>query len=128
MPAVQYLGPDASDTDEIVTYDQLGLVPINTQTASYILALTDAGKLVEMNVGTANNLTVPPNSSVAFATGTTVLIGQYGAGLTTVVQGSGVTIRKDASWTLVMGGQYAMATLIKRGTNEWWLSGDLAPV
>ncbi|MER9496287.1 hypothetical protein NKI86_31480 [Mesorhizobium sp. M0320] len=39
---------------------------LSTQTASYPLALADANKMVEMSVASANNLTIPPNSSVAF--------------------------------------------------------------
>src|SRR5574337_1325285 len=37
----------------------------NTQTASYTLVLADANGVVEANVAAANNVTVPPNSSVA---------------------------------------------------------------
>ena len=99
-------------------------VTTNTQTDSYTLVLADAGKMVEMNKATANNLTVPPNSSVAFPIGTQILIAQYGAGQTTVVAGSGVTIR-SASGQLKMTGQYSAASLTKRGTNEWYLFGDL---
>jgi hypothetical protein len=96
---------------------------INTQTASYTGVLGDAGKTVEMNVASANNFTVPPNSSVAFATGTVLNVVQLGAGATTIVAGSGVTIRNRNG--LVLGGQYAVATLYKRGTNEWVAGGDL---
>ena len=39
---------------------------INAQSGSYTLALTDAGKFVPITNGSANTLTVPPNSSVAF--------------------------------------------------------------
>lgn len=98
---------------------------VSTQTADYTLVLGDAGDVVEMNVGTANNLTVPPNSSVAFPIGTILDIVQLGAGQTTVVAGSGVTIRSSGS-KLKITGQYSGATLYKRGTDEWVLTGDLA--
>ena len=101
------------------------LIGINTQTDSYTLVLTDAGKVVEMNKASANNLTVPPNSSVAFATNTRIDIVQYGAGQTTVVAGSGVTIRSTGS-KLKLYGQYSGASLYKRATDEWVLVGDLA--
>lgn len=101
------------------------LLTANRQTASYTLVLTDADKLVEMNVASANNLTVPPNSSVAFSTGTQILIGQYGAGQTTVVAGSGVTIR-SAGAALNLSSQYSGATLVKIGTDEWYLFGDIS--
>lgn len=100
------------------------VITANRQTASYTLVLTDAYKIVEMNVASANNLTVPPNSSVAFATGTQILIAQYGAGQTTVVAGSGVTIRSSGA-KLKLSGQYSGGTLLKIGTNEWYLFGDI---
>ena len=100
---------------------------INTQTDSYTLVIGDAGKIVEMNKGTANTLTVPPNSSVAFPTGTRVDVVQYGAGACTLTPGSGVTIRVNALLTLVTNGAYSGCTLYKRGTNEWVAIGDLVP-
>jgi hypothetical protein len=99
------------------------LVVTNRQTASYTLVLSDADKLVEMNVGSANNLTVPLNSSVAFSTGTQILLAQYGAGQTTIVATSGVTVRSNGG-KLKLNVQYSGATLIKIGTDEWYLFGD----
>jgi len=101
------------------------LVVTNRQTASYTLVLSDADKLVEMNVASANNLTVPLNSSVAFATGTQILLAQYGAGQTTIVATSGVTIRSNGA-KLKLNAQYSGATLIKIAENEWYLFGDIA--
>ena len=101
------------------------LVVANRQTASYTLVLSDADKLVEMNVGSANNLTIPLNSSVAFATGTQILLAQYGAGQTTIVATSGVTVRSNGG-KLKLNVQYSGATLIKIGTDDWYLFGDIA--
>jgi len=101
------------------------LITTNRQTASYTLVLSDADKLVEMNVATANNLTVPLNSSVAFPTGTQILLAQYGAGQTTVVATSGVTIRSNGG-KLKLNVQYSGATLIKIASDEWYLFGDIA--
>jgi hypothetical protein len=100
------------------------LITTNRQTASYTLVLSDADKLVEMNVGSANNLTIPLNSSVAFATGTQILLAQYGAGQTTIVPTSGVTIRSNGA-KLKLNVQYSGATLIKIAENEWYLFGDI---
>jgi hypothetical protein len=100
------------------------LVVTNRQTASYTLVLSDADKLVEMNVGSANNLTVPLNSSVAFPTGTQILLAQYGAGQTTIVATSGVTVRSNGA-KLKLNVQYSGATLIKIAENEWYLFGDI---
>jgi hypothetical protein len=101
------------------------LITTNRQTASYTLVFSDADKLVEMNVGSANNLTVPLNSSVAFSTGTQILLAQYGAGQTTIVATSGVTIRSNGA-KLKLNAQYSGATLVKIAENEWYLFGDIA--
>jgi hypothetical protein len=99
---------------------------INSQTGtSYTLVLTDANKIVEMNNASANTVTVPPNSSVAFGTKAVIQICQMGAGETTIVAGSGVTIRSFED-NLAVGGQYRSVTLHKRGTNEWVLTGAVA--
>lgn len=97
----------------------------NLQTDNYTLVLGDAGSLIAMSKGTAVNLTVPLNSSVAFPTGTQILIENTGAGLVTVVATGGVTINKAAAFTLVLREQWSMAALIKKGTDTWTLSGDL---
>lgn len=96
----------------------------NRQVASYTLALTDASKLVETDVATANDLTIPLNSSVAFPIGTKIDVVQYGAGQTTFVATVGVTIRSANNW-VKMNARYGAATLTKIGTDEWYLWGNL---
>lgn len=94
---------------------------INSQVVSYTLVMSDAGKVVEVSNGSANTLTVPPNSGVAFPIGTKLRVVQTGAGVTTITQGSGVTIR-SANSQLAIPAQYAGGFLFKRGTDEWvWL-------
>jgi hypothetical protein len=97
----------------------------NRQTASYTLVLADRNKVVEMNVAGANNLTVPLNSSVAFAIGTEIQVLQYGAGQTTIVATGGVTLRSK-SGQLKIGNQYTGVTLKKVGTDEWYVIGNLS--
>lgn len=96
---------------------------INTQTDDYTLVISDAYKIVEMNKGSAVNLTVPNNDSVAFPIGAEIDIVQYGAGQVTIVAASGVTIR--TSTVLETLDQYSRAKLYKRATNEWVLTGEL---
>ena len=98
---------------------------INTQTGSYTLVLADAGKAVLMNVGSANNLTIPPNSSVAFDVGTQIVITMIGAGVTTIVDGSGVTTNSKDNKAAI-DGQYASVSLIKTATDTWLVTGALA--
>jgi hypothetical protein len=96
----------------------------NAQAASYILVLSDRNKIIEMNVSTANTLTVPDDATVTFATGTHITIIQTGAGQCTVTQGSGVTI--NATPGNKLRAQWSGATLIKRAANTWVLIGDLS--
>lgn len=95
----------------------------NAQTGSYTLVAADSQKLVEMNVASANNLTVPLNSSVPFAIGTQISVLQTGAGQTTLLATGGVTI--NATPGLKLRAQWSSATLIKRGTDTWVAIGDL---
>lgn len=97
---------------------------INSQSDSYTIVLGDAGKLIKMTKATASNLTVPPNSSVAFPTGTEIEVLEYGAGQVTIVAGSGVTLRSAAS-ALKIAAQYASVSLKKLGTDEWAVVGYL---
>ena len=99
-------------------------IPANTQTASYELALSDVGKVVEMNVASSNNLTVPPNSSAAVPVGSQITILQIGSGQTTIVAGSGVTVNGTPG--LKLRAQWSAATLVKRATDSWVVLGDLA--
>ena len=97
---------------------------LNAQTTSYTAVLADAGKLVEISNASANNFTVPLNSSVAYPIGTQINILQTGAGQTTVVATGGVTI--NATPGLKLRAQWSSATLIKRATDTWVLVGDLS--
>ena len=95
----------------------------NAQTASYTLVLADSGKMVEMSVASANTLTVPPNSSVAFPIGTTLTVLQTGAGQCTLTAGAGVTVNGTPG--LKLRTTWSSATLIKRATDTWVAVGDM---
>jgi hypothetical protein len=100
------------------------LLLTNRQVASYTLALSDQNLLVELNVGSANTLTVPLNSSIAFPIGSKIDVAQYGSGQTTITAAGGVTIRSN-SGALKIAGQYSACTLVKIDTNEWYCFGNL---
>lgn len=119
LPVVQ------SGSTKRTTIGTIQLVTANRQADSYTLVIGDANKVIEMNKATANNLTVPLNSSVAFEVGTCIEIFQYGAGQTTVVATGGVTIRSSGG-KLKLTGQYSAASLRKIATDEWCLQGDIA--
>jgi hypothetical protein len=103
-----------------------GFMQANVQTANYTLAKTDVGSAVEMNVGSANTLTVPTNASVGIAVGSVVNVFQAGTGATTITPASGVTLRAPLGTTL--NSQYASAILRQRSTDEWVVSGNTKTV
>ena len=114
----------AQDLDDTFASKSGIALTLNAQTASYTLVLADQGKSVEVAVASANTLTVPPNSSVAFPTGTTILVVQTGAGQTTLTAGAGVTINSTPG--LKLRTQWSVATLVKRAENTWLAFGDLS--
>jgi hypothetical protein len=97
------------------------IITANRQTASYTLVAGDADKIVEMNVASANNLTVPAS---VFAAGNQILLAQYGAGQTTLVAGSGMTIRSNGG-KLKLNVQYSGASLLFVSATEAYLFGDI---
>jgi hypothetical protein len=88
------------------------------------LVAGDAGELVTLTNAAAITLTVPLNSSVAFAIGTQITITQGGAGTVTVAGAVGVTVN-SADGDLKLRTQWSAATLIKIATNSWILIGDI---
>ena len=103
-----------------------GSVVVNAQSGTtYTLVLSDAGKLVTLDNGSAITLTVPPNSSVAFEVGATIALAQLGAGTVSVAEGSGVTV-SSLDGNTDLSGQYATASLVKTATDSWLLVGALA--
>lgn len=97
----------------------------NVQTASYTLVLTDIWQCLVMNSASGVNVTVPPNSSVAFQVGTMIPWYGIGAGLITFVAGAGVTLETRAGGTLVSSVQRASGGLWQRAANIWAVTGDL---
>jgi hypothetical protein len=101
-------------------------MPIVTEAGTTkTFALTDIGAYVRTTSGSAVTITVPANSSVAFPTGTEIVVFQAGAGQVTFAAAGGVTINSKDS-NLKITGQYSSATLKKIGTDEWDMIGDLA--
>jgi hypothetical protein len=79
--------------------------------------------VIEFNSASNLTLTVPTNASVAFAIGATIIVTRRGSGEVTV-GGAGVTLRSAGS-RLRIGQQFAGVALIKIGTDEWMVLGDL---
>jgi hypothetical protein len=102
---------------------------LNAQTGTtYTLVLTDNGRLVTLSNASAIAVTVPLNSSVAYATGAIVNIQQIGTGAVTIQGASGVTITSTGATATapVTRAQYSAASIIKTGTDSWTVIGDIA--
>jgi hypothetical protein len=99
-------------------------ISINAQTGTtYTTVLADRSKLVTLDNASAVTVTIPPNSSVAYPTGTKIDLLAKGAGQVTVAAGSGVTV--NSSQTLNLRAQWSAASVVKLATDTWVLLGDL---
>ncbi len=106
-----------------------GVEAINAQTGTtYTFVLGDKDDLVTASNANAQTYTIPPNSSVAFATGTLINVIQIGAGQVTVQGDSGVTVASTGgtSTTPKCRVQYSSLTCIKAATNTWYVIGDIS--
>lgn len=115
-------------TNKTLTDAKINL-DINAQTGTtYTFVLTDNGKFVTASNASAITVTIPPASSVAYATGAQLNIIQKGAGQVTFAQGSGVTIRSTGATATApkLRAQYSSATAVYEGSDIWYVIGDIA--
>jgi hypothetical protein len=104
---------------------------LNAQTGTtYTFALTDNGKLVTASNASAQTYSIPTNATTAFPTGTQINIIQIGAGQVTIqAASSGTTTVSSTGATATapkLRAQYSSATLIKAGTDLWYVVGDIS--
>jgi len=107
-------GPTGADGSTLVINAQSG--------TTYSFVLSDSAKMVSFNNSSAQTVTVPLNSSQAFAIGTQINIIQLGTGQVTLVGAGGVTV--NSSQGLKLRSQYSVASLFKGATDTWYVSGD----
>ena len=120
------LSPAASFTSALLNDPKLNL-SVTTKTNSYTPSssdISDNGKLVVMNVGSANNFNVPTNASNPYVIGTQIHILQRGSGQTTIAAVDGGTTTVNGTPGLKLRAQWSLATLIKIDTDVWVLIGD----
>lgn len=91
---------------------------------STTLQAGDAGGIVKCTAGSAVDVTVPPNTTVAYAPRTIITVYQYGAGTVTIQPGAGVTLRSVNSLRAIVG-QFGAVTLYRIAADEWLLMGAL---
>jgi hypothetical protein len=87
----------------------------NAQTGvSYSFALADASKLLTTSNASPVSVTVTKQATVTWVTGTQLRVMNLGAGVTTLVADTGVTINNNKSL-----GQYQGGTLIRTASDVW---------
>jgi hypothetical protein len=102
----------------------LGPAVLTQQAANYTLALADAGDILEMTNSSAATVTIPANGTTAFPIGTQITVIRNSAGVQ-FVPDTDVILLSDSS-KQYLATQYSAGTLIKRGTNTWYLIGNLS--
>lgn len=124
-------GPDSlgrlscTDTAGVVWDIAGGLQPQNSQAGHTTAALTDMGKIIVQTSGSANNVTVPPQADVVWPDNAQFGVCQYGAGVTSLVAGAGVTLRHpDSLYNIAQ--QYGVVTLLRLAQDEWLVIGATA--
>jgi hypothetical protein len=116
-----------SVSEELIDADSFSPVPqfavgINSIATSYTLQTSDSGKLISASTGLT--ITVPPNASVPFPTGSQILLYKSTTATVAITAGSGVTINAPGSADEIAS-QHSIATLMKLGTDNWVLGGDI---
>jgi len=102
---------------------------VNAQTGTtYTPVLGDAKQMVTLSNASAITVTIPPNSSVAYAVGSKIDFIAKGAGQVSFAQGSGVTIRSTGATATApkLRVQFSAATAWYEGSDIWYIVGDLA--
>ena len=102
----------------------LDTTTLSVKTNNYTLDISDAGQTILVNSTSNITITIPPNSSMPFATGQRLDIVRLNTGDVTIAEGVGVTINSKNS-NKKIAARYSGATLIKYDTNTWILIGDL---
>lgn len=111
------------DANSKVTADQTSAAQ-TAESASFTLALEDAGKLMRVNASSAVTITIPTNAGVAFPPNTEIEFVQFGNGALTFSGANGVSIY-SLDGALTTAGRYAVVCLKKIYTDAWLLSGAL---
>lgn len=103
-----------------------GVGPIVSLSGTALVVLNAwKGKYVRGTSGSATTLTVPTNATSPIPVGSAFNFVRAGAGTFTVAAAGGVTVN-SAGGLLAIAAQFGVITLVKVGTNEWDLTGNLA--
>jgi hypothetical protein len=95
-----------------------------SKATTYLLTLTDDGKIIEMSGG--GFLQIPTDASVNFPIGTQITVLQTTGTQATIQAVTPGTTTVNGTPGLKLRTQWSSATLIKRGVNLWVAIGDLS--
>ena len=98
---------------------------------TYTFALQDANnELITASNASAQTYSIPTNANVAFPIGCQINIIQIGAGQVTIqaVTSGTTTVLSNGGTAAApkLRAQYSAATLVKVGTDAWYVIGDIA--
>jgi hypothetical protein len=111
-------GITSADLVDAVGYKGL---PQNSQTASYTLALTDMGKMINTTTG---GVVIPANGSVAFPIGSAISIfNNSGSSQTISITTDTLRLAGTATTGSRTLAQYGLATVVKVTSTVWAISG-----
>ena len=97
-------------------------LPQNSQTATYTLALTDAGKHISITTG---GVVIPANGSVAFPIGTAIAIfNNSGSSQTVSITSDTLRLAGTATTGTRTVAQYGLVTCVKVASTTWVISGS----
>lgn len=118
----------ASDTDMDFTWTEQDdtTLSFNAQTGTtYTLVAGDLGKLVTTSNASAVTVTIPPS---VFAAGNIINLQSIGVGLTSLAQGSGVTITSTGATASAptLRARYSACTIICTASNTFTVVGDIS--
>lgn len=128
--STDYVKDGATAMQTIATgFDSAVAIPTyNNQTGTtYTFVLADAAKVVSSNNASGVTFTIPPQSSVTWAAGTTLTVTNLGAGTLTIAGGAGVTVTNSTSTV----SQYGSASIIRTASDAWTVipfSGGALPL
>lgn len=122
------IGTKANSADVAAGSSNLGYlnIPQNAQTGNYTLVIGDAGKHIYHAAadGSGDTYTIPANSSVAFALGTTVtFVNLASATVAIAITTDTLTLAGTTSTGSRTLAQNGIATAIKVTSTSWLISG-----
>jgi hypothetical protein len=121
-------------TGQVLTAAQMNSIAnltvrgVSTTSDTFVLADADNKLITYSNTGTTT-ITIPPESSVAFTTGSVINVIKIGAaGTVSIIQGAGVTVASAGATSTnpTITTTFAAASCIKVGADSWYVVGRIA--